>query len=159
MKRKFTTVLLLFVSITSCLVLSSCENNDEKESDLVGNDGGWAPESIAIGRTIKWSGAYSINGERYSEGEQYIEIMNATDCKASWSRDWGTYTYEKTDKNEATLSFSVAQYVTGNVRSFQYTVKLKFTKQGEFEMTGTKYVISSLTGTTIGKMHCTGIIY
>ena len=88
-----------------------------------------------------------------------MTILNETDCRSSWSVDWGTYTYTKTGDNTAKLSFSIVQSVVGNVRSFQYTTTLTFSKSNEFEMTGTKFVFSTLTGSTLCELHCTGTLY
>ena len=57
---------------------------------------------ITIGAKIGWEGYYTYPGEskHYSESigitQTFIEILNKTDCKSSWSTDWGSYTYNKT---------------------------------------------------------------
>ena len=162
-------ILYIFIVSSICSIFfSSCA----KEGDLgdlmnpfgnntTNNPGGKgkAPEDLPAGTTIEWSGYYLVCDNRYGEGTQQLTILNETDCRSSWSVDWGTYTYTKTGDNTAKLSFSIVQSVVGNVRSFQYTTTLTFSKSNEFEMTGTKFVFSTLTGSTLCELHCTGTLY
>ena len=55
---------------------------------------GKAPEDLPAGTTIEWSGYYLVGDKRYGEGTQQLTILNETDCRSSWSIDWGTYTYQ-----------------------------------------------------------------
>lgn len=154
---------LLFILIVNCFFLSSC-NKDESDTKN-GESTEWAPTTLPIGSKIGWEGYYTYPDEskHYSESvgitQTFIEILNKTDCKSSWSTDWGTYTYNKTSPSTATLSFSIAQNVLGHVRTFQYKVQLEFTKQNEFTMSGTKFIYSTMNGSSTVNLHCTGEIY
>lgn len=159
--------LLLFISVIGCMgTLSSCA----KEGDLFNQTGnlngdgspsgnnGEVPEYLPSGTIIKWDGHYTSGGKQYAEMNAQLTILNETDCLSNWSRDWGTYTYTKTGKNTARLSFSVAQMLSSSVRTFQYTTTLTFTNGNQFEMTGTRFVYSTITGSATAELHCTGSI-
>lgn len=149
--------LALVLSIC-CLPLSSCsKDNDENDSNY--ENGSLAPTTLSRGIKIEWEGTYTYSGQSKRYGESgAIEILNTTDCQPNWSVDWGTYTYEKTGENTATLSFSVMQNAGGHVRSFQYKTILAFSSRGEFTMTGSKYVFSNMNGGSLLELQCTGTI-
>lgn len=141
-----------------CLSLSSC-SKDSDENDLNYENGALAPTTLSRGTKIEWEGTYTYSGQSQRYGESgAIEILNTTDCQPSWSVDWGTYTYKKTDDNSATLSFSVVQNAGGHIRTFQYKTDLIFSSRNEFTMTGSKYVISNMNGSSLLKLKCTGTI-
>ena len=113
---------LLFILIVNCFFLSSC-NKDESDTGN-GELTEWVPTTLPIGAKIGWEGYYTYPGEskHYSESigitQTFIEILNKTDCKSSWSTDWGSYTYNKTSPSTAILSFSIAQNASGHIRTF-----------------------------------------
>lgn len=153
---KFAKCIFILFSVLALNI--SCESSDDDEYE----GGGLAPSELKIGKYVNWWGTYFRNGKEYSEtlksNPLYIQILNKTDHQPSWSVDWGTYTYEKTGENTATLSFSAVQSVPGNVRSFQYNATLTFTSKNCFDMTGTKSVFSSMTGSSYCQLNCHGII-
>lgn len=143
-------------------------SNDGMSTDMILmrlEDGGdiedWAYDKLPVGTKISWDGYYLIanNATHYSEGANNIIINSSNSIKSSWSITTGTYTYRKTGVNMAELNFKVSQSIPGNTRLFTYNVKLKFTGKDKFEMTGAKYVDSSLTGNTgTLELHCNGMI-
>ena len=146
--------------------LSSCA----KEGDLFNQTGnlngdgspsginGEVPEYLPSCTIIKWDGHYTSGGKEYAEMNAQLTILNETDCLSNWSRDWGTYTYTKTGKNTARLSFSVAQMLSSRVRTLHYTTTLTFTNGNQFEMTATRSVYNTITGSATAELHCTGSI-
>lgn len=126
---------LLFV-LSCSLSFTACD------SENGGFFGTGAPESLGQ-CTFSWSERYNSHGE-----SNQLFILDATSCQASWSVNRGTYTYTKTGENTAHLSFYVVQNVAGNVRSFQYSLDLTFSSNGNFELTGSKVITSNITGTT-----------
>lgn len=150
---------ILYLIAFTCFCLWGCSSDEDDEFD----GGGFAPNELKVGQHVNWWGTYSYgNGKEYSEAPKVaplcIQILNDTDHQPSWSVDWGTYTYEKTGENTALLSFSAAQRVSGNVRSFQYKANLTFTSKNCFDMTGSKSVFSSMSGSSYSQLNCHGII-
>lgn len=147
---KFMPVLLLGML---CFCFGACSGDGDDE-------GGGAPETLKVGTKISWSGSYTIGSRGpYSEGNQSITILEDGKCSSSWSGTPGTYSYSKTGPDEATLRFSVSQYVVGSSNYFSYNVKLKFTGGNKFEMTGSKYVYKSVANVSSNcALTCTGTI-
>ena len=131
--KKLSATLLLFSLLFS---FTACDSDGNG-----GFLGSGAPDALGV-CTFSWSERY--NG--YGESNQLF-ILDVNSCQASWSVTRGSYSYTKTGENTAHLSFSVTQYVVGNTRSFQYSLDLTFASNGQFELTGSKVIVSSLTGT------------
>ncbi len=148
------------------LVFYGCSDDDEKinldEGVSQNKKEEYAPDKLQIGTYVNWWGVQIINGERYSEAPQTapncIRILNSTDCLANWSDDWGTYSYTKTGKNNATLSFSIVQSVLGHVRHFNYTLYLKFKNEKSFDVSGHCSMFSTMNGSIYYSLDCVGVL-
>lgn len=142
-----------FFIIPLCMGLASCGEDDDNASGFYSSDGGYAPDELSIPSTFTWDEHFNIisgpdAGKSSGDSNQKLLIYNETNCRASWSFDYGTYRYSKTGKNTSHLSFSIARNVVGHVQSWQYNLDLTFTAKGNFTMTGSKVILSNMTGTT-----------
>ena len=147
-------MLLVF---TFSATLTSCSDDDDDENSGIVLEEDMVPETLGE-CTFTWDEHYDIvsgpdAGKSSGDMNQRLYIFNDTDCKASWSANWGTYNYSKTGENTARLSFYITRNVVGHVQSWRYTLDLTFSAKGIFTMTGSKVITSNMNGTTRCEIH------
>lgn len=158
---------LVLLCAFALVFMCGCSNGDDKfdmndNSSTVNPSNGFAPETLKIGTYVNWWGTQIIDGKKYSEAPAVqpnsIQILNSTDCLASWSSDWGTYTYSKTGKNTATLSFSIVQSLPGHLRQFNYVLNLTYKNATSFKVDGRCSIFSTMNGNIYTKLDCVGVM-
>lgn len=158
---------LVFLCAFALVLMCGCSSGDDKfdmndNSSTVNPSNGFAPETLKIGTYVNWWGTQIIDGKKYSEAPAVqpnsIQILNSTDCLASWSSDWGTYTYSKTGKNTATLSFSIVQSLPGHLRQFNYVLNLTYKNATSFKVGGRCSIFSTMHGNIYTKLDCVGVM-
>ena len=161
LKLLFILVLPLFLSCSG-EDINDLINSVQPSGGSNSANADYAPETVKVGQCINWWGSQFINGDKYLEASKSnpnaIQILNSTDHQPFWYSDWGTYTYNKTGKNSATLYFVAPRRLNGVIQTFTYSMKLSFYSATSFKMTGSLKVWHSLNGTTYCTLDCYGVL-